>query len=290
MLSSKTFLPWIAGTASILDLVSAQKYLLVLGDSYSTTSSWVGSTAPSSSNPIGNPTFPGQTTAGGLNWVGNAIAVYNSTQVFAYDLAQTGATTDNDIVSTYTQYNLDDQVETLIPQYLLPWTEASASDTLVAIWIGINDVGNPFVSNFRSYLLPAEKTVVTRDRYWGLMDDLYADGFTNYVLFTVPPFDLAPAFQYEETASLISDIESYNLELSSRLATFKSSHSDVTATLFDTAPTFNTVISNPTAYGAADAVCIAGDGTSCLWTDSYHPGLAIHKLLAQALVEAVSFF
>ncbi|KAI0160270.1 carbohydrate esterase family 16 protein [Xylariaceae sp. FL1272] len=271
----KIILPWIAGMVSILDLVSAQKYMLVLGDSYSTTNSWVGSTTPSSSNPIGNPTFPGQTTSAGLNWVGNAIAVYNSTEVFAYDLAQTGATTDNDIVSTYTQYNFDDQVETLVPQYLLPWTKASASDTLVAIWIGINDVGNPFWDGDAA---PISETMVRRkDRYWGLMDDLYADGFRNYVLFTVPPFNHAPAFQYEETTSLVSDIESYNSNLSSRLATFKSGHSDVTATLFDTAPTFNTVISDPTAYGATDAVCISGDGTSCLWTDSYHPGLAIRE-------------
>lgn len=70
----------------------------------------MGSTAPSAANPIGNPAFPGSTTSGGLNWVGNAIAVYNSTEVFAYDLAVTGATTDNDIVETYAQYNFDDQV------------------------------------------------------------------------------------------------------------------------------------------------------------------------------------
>jgi phospholipase/lecithinase/hemolysin len=91
-------------------------------------------------------------------------------------------------------------------------------------------------------------------------------------------------------ASLHSDIQTYNTKLASRLATFKASHRDVTAQLFDTAPTFKTVLDNPTAYGAPDATCVNGDGRSCLWADTYHPGLVIHELLARALVKAVKFF
>jgi phospholipase/lecithinase/hemolysin len=64
----------------------------------------------------------------------------------------------------------------------------------------------------------------------------------------------------------------------------------VTAQLFDTTPTFDTVLNNPTAYGAPDATCVNGDGKSCLWADTYHPGLVIHELLAKALVKAVKFF
>lgn len=91
-------------------------------------------------------------------------------------------------------------------------------------------------------------------------------------------------------ASLQSDIKAYNAQLASRLATFKSSHSGVTAQLFDTTATFTTVLDNPTAYGAPDATCVNGDGTSCIWADTYHPGLVVHELLAEALVAAVDFF
>ncbi|KAI0910775.1 hypothetical protein F4823DRAFT_347227 [Ustulina deusta] len=268
---------------------AAAKYMVVFGDSYSTTNSWVGSTAPSASNPIGNPSFPGQTTSGGLNWVGQAIAKQNTSVVFAYDLAVTGATTDNEIVSTYAQYNFDDQVETLFSTYLTgsaaPWE--SAADVLVAVWFGINDVGEPFWDGISAPI----DTIL--DRYFGLLDTLYADGLRNYVLFTIPPFDRAPAIIYQaadRVASLQSDIQTYNAALATRLATFKSAHSGVTAQLFDTTSTFETVLDNPTAYGASDATCVSSDGTSCLWTDTYHPGLVIHELLAEALVKVVDFF
>ncbi|KAI0430057.1 carbohydrate esterase family 16 protein [Xylaria sp. FL1042] len=269
---------------------TAAKYMVVFGDSYSTTNSWVGSTAPSTSNPIGNPTFPGQTTSGGYNWVGNAIAKQNTTEVFAYDLAVTGATTDNEIVATYAQYNFDDQVETLFSTYLsgsaAPW-DSAADDVLVTVWFGINDVGEPFWDGISAPI----DTIL--DRYFGLLDELYADGMRNYVLFTIPPFDRAPAIIYEDAtrvASLHSDIQTYNAALATRLATFKSTYGDVTAQLFDTTSTFETVLDNPTAYGAPDATCVNGDGTSCIWADTYHPGLVIHELLAEALVKAVDFF
>ncbi|KAI0486343.1 carbohydrate esterase family 16 protein [Xylaria cf. heliscus] len=264
-------------------------HIIHSGDSYSTTNSWVGSTAPSTSNPIGNPSFPGVTTSGGLNWVGQAIAKQNTSLIFAYDLAVTGATTDKEIVDTYAQYNFDDQVETLFSTYLTgslaPWE--STGDVMAAVWVGINDVGESF---WKGVSAPIETIL---DRYFGLLDTLYADGLRNYVLFTIPPFDRAPAIIYQSAtsvASLQSDIKTYNAELASRLATFKSKHSDVTAQLFDTTPTFTTILNNPTAYGASDATCVNGDGTSCLWADTYHPGLVIHEHLAEALVKAVDFF
>ncbi|KAI1333235.1 hypothetical protein F5Y16DRAFT_407165 [Xylariaceae sp. FL0255] len=209
------------------------KYMLVFGDSYSTTTSWVVSAPPSTANPIGNPSWPGETTSGGLNWVGNAIAKYNSTLVFAYDLAVTGAVTNDSIVSTYAEYNFDDQVDTLLPDYLLPWT-ISAEDTLVAVWCGINDVGTSFWDGESAApLIPS-----IMDSLFGLLN-LYAEGLRNFVLFT---------------------------------------------------PSFTTVLSDPTAYGAPDATCYNSDGYSCLWYDNYHPGLVIHEFLGQALVEAVDFF
>lgn len=249
--------------------------------------------------------------------MGQAIAKQNTSLVFAYDLAVTGATTDKEIVDTYAQYNFDDQVETLFNTYLTgssaPWE--STGDVMTTVWVGINDVGEPFWDG-----VPAPVATIL-DRYFGLLETLYANGLRNYVLFTIPrkfviplpqntyswgdyclldgayetvlAFDRAPAILYQSAdrvASLRSDIKTYNTELASRLATFKSKHSDITAQLFDTAPTFSTVLDNPTAYGAPDATCVNGDGKSCLWADTYHPGLVIHEHLAEALVRAVDFF
>ncbi|KAI1335900.1 hypothetical protein F5Y15DRAFT_396116 [Xylariaceae sp. FL0016] len=287
----KNMLPLLAALSLAPAVASAQKYLFVFGDSYSTTGSWIGSDKPSAANPIGNPALPGTTTSGGLNWVGQVASRLNDTLIYAYDLAVSGATTDNDIVATYAQYNFDDQVEALWATYLAdapadyaPWTAETA---LAAVWIGINDVGEPFWDGIAA---PIDGIM---DRYFGLLQELYDDGMRNFLLLNIPPFDQAPAIVSQDAtmvASLQADIASYNAALADRLADFTSANSGVTAQVFDTNPSFDAALGDPTAYGAADATCVNGDGTSCLWADTYHPGLAIHELLGEALVEAVDFF
>ncbi|KAH9886129.1 hypothetical protein F4778DRAFT_759098 [Xylariomycetidae sp. FL2044] len=267
----------------------ATKYLMVFGDSYSTTGSWIGGDKPSSSNPIGNPSLPGTTTSGGLNWVGQVTTQLNSSLILTYDFAVTGATTDNDIVDTYAQYNFDDQVEDLFTSYLAtppdyaPWT---AENALVAVWVGINDVGEPFWDRISA---PVDELM---ERYFGLLQTLYDAGLRKFVLLTVPPFDRAPAIINEDAdsvQSLQSDISTYNAALADRLDAFQAANGGVTGQIFDTTASFETALNDPAAYGARDATCVSTDG-SCLWADTYHPSLPIHELVAKALVGEVDFF
>lgn len=74
-----------------------------------------------------------------------------------------------------------------------------------------------------------------------------------------------------EEATVIAD---YNDLLASHLATFTASNAGVTARLVDTTPAFQTVIDDPQAYGAANATCYDADGTTCIWFNDYHPGIA----------------
>jgi hypothetical protein len=89
-----------------------------------------------------------------------------------------------------------------------------------------------------------------------------------------------------------ADIAKYNDLIAERLEAFEAANEGVTAKIVDTAPPFNTAIDDPKAYGAPDAVCFAADGNSCLWFNDYHPGIAINKLVAQAVADAFhgSFF
>lgn len=97
------------------------------------------------------------------------------------------------------------------------------------------------------------------------------------------------SYTTSELSSLIDNIETYNTDLVSNFATFKSSYSGVTGTVFNTSDAFWTVIDNPTAYGASsDTTCSNTDGTTCVWYDNYHPGQAIQKLVAEGLVSALS--
>jgi len=47
-------------------------------------------------------------------------------------------------------------------------------------------------------------------------------------------------------------------------------------------------VDNPTAFGAnsTGATCFDSDGSTCLWWNNYHPGLAIQKLVGAAVAES----
>ena len=91
-----------------------------------------------------------------------------------------------------------------------------------------------------------------------------------------------PEQQMTEAAS----IATYNEALAARLAAFKAANAGITATLIDTAAPFNTALDAPTVYGAPNATCYNADGVSCLWFNDYHPGVAINKLVAEAVATA----
>jgi phospholipase/lecithinase/hemolysin len=81
-------------------------------------------------------------------------------------------------------------------------------------------------------------------------------------------------------------IKKYNDAIAARLATFEAANAGVTAKIVDTALPFNTAIENPTKYGAPNATCYNSDGVSCLWFNDYHPGVAVNKLVAEAVASA----
>lgn len=117
---------------------SGAKYLISFGDSYTATEFNITGQQPSSSDPIGNPPFPGWTSAGGANWIGNLVGTYNNSVLLNYNLAYGGATVNASLVPPYSPevLSLIDQVAEF-KQYLspappsAPWT---ANNTLVAVW------------------------------------------------------------------------------------------------------------------------------------------------------------
>lgn len=84
-------------------------------------------------------------------------------------------------------------------------------------------------------------------------------------------------------------VDTYNKLLASKVDAFKANNSGVTAWVFDTAAPFNEAINNPKINGALNENFYNGDGTSCLWFNNYHyhPGQAIHKLVAAGVATLV---
>ncbi|KAF7913076.1 uncharacterized protein EAE98_011627 [Botrytis deweyae] len=274
----------VASTASS-SASSGTKYLMVFGDSYTSDGFYGGATLPSAENPLGV-ALPGSTTDGGLGWLGVVATELNSSLVLGYDYAEYGATTDNTLVngathdliaqvtefSTYAAHNVSSA----------PWTE---DNTMAIVWMGINDVGNSYWDGF---VTPFDNIL---DVYFAQLQILYDAGIRYFTLFTIPPFDQAPVFA-EQTAQNMDyvrgNISTYNADLVTRLATFEAANSGVTGTIFNTTESFYTVLDDPATYGLPDATCMNADGTSCLWYDSYHPGQAIQKLVAENFVKAMS--
>lgn len=63
---------------------------------------------------------------------------------------------------------------------------------------------------------------------------------------------------------LVAAIETYNELLASKLKTFTSANTGVTAQIVDTSVAFKTAVADPTAFGATDATCYNEDGVSCV--------------------------
>ncbi|KAK3688966.1 putative cellulose-binding GDSL lipase/acylhydrolase [Podospora appendiculata] len=258
------------------------------GDSYSQTGFNVNSTKPSAGNPLGNPALPGWTASGGLNWVGFLASQFNASTLLSYNFAYGGATTNASLVTPYatTVLSFIDQVAQFSssiashPSYA-PWT---AADTLVGVWMGVNDVGNAWWQSDLTTLLNS-----IMDSYFGQLQIIYNAGARNFVLLTVPPIDKTPlmlAETAESRAGEASCIAQYNDLIATRLAAFQAKNSGVVARIVDTGVPFNAAINNPTAYGAPNATCDNSDGVSCLWFNNYHPGIAINKIVAAAVAAA----
>ncbi|KAI3393192.1 hypothetical protein diail_4648 [Diaporthe ilicicola] len=258
------------------------------GDSYSQTGFDVTGNKPSASNPIGNPALPGYTASGGLNWVGMLASQLNVSTLLTYNFAYGGATTDSKLVTPY-----DPSVKSFVDQVgefsssiashpsYAPWT---AANTLVGVWIGVNDVGN-------TYWLSNVTDVVTAviNRYFEEVQIIYNAGARNFVLLSVPPIQYTPMMLAQSSSARDSEaavLAEYNQALASALANFTSANSGVTAKIVNTTTPFMTAIDNPTAYGSPDATCYNADGKSCLWFNDYHPGYAINELVADDVANA----
>ncbi|KAK5662462.1 hypothetical protein OQA88_8373 [Cercophora sp. LCS_1] len=283
-----------APTATPTPSPSAEKYLITFGDSYSQTGFDISSTKPSPSNPLGNPPLPGWTASGGFNWVGFLASQYNASTLLTYNFAYGGATTNASLVTPWRPdvLSLVDQVAQFSgsiaskPAYA-PW---NADNALFGVWIGVNDVGNSWW--LEEYDGLVEKIM---DTYFGQLGVLYAAGARKFVLLSVPPIHKTPAVLVNpveaQEAEAVS-IAKYNQKIAERFAAFKTANPGAEGVVVDTTAPFNKAIENPTAYGAANATCYNGDGVSCLWFNDYHPGVAINRLVAEAVAEAYkgSFF
>jgi phospholipase/lecithinase/hemolysin len=228
------------------------KQLFVFGDSYTQTGFDINGAQPSTSNPFGNPAYPGYTSSNGPNWVGFLSKTYNASSILTYNMAYGGATVDSALVTPYapTVISMKDQVRTqFLPTYgshpaTAPWTSSSS---LFAFFIGINDVGNSWwLNNATLY-----DTIFSV--YASLLDDVYATGARNFLFLSVPPVNLAPLTLNQDDGGYAVEYEGkvildWNKRLSGMVTAFQANHTGTSVFVHDTWGLFNAVIENPASY------------------------------------------
>ncbi|KAG1734316.1 carbohydrate esterase family 16 protein [Suillus lakei] len=281
---------------------NATKYMFIFGDSYTTDGYNVSAGV---SSPV-----PGDTSSNGQNWVQFLTSTYNQTAVKTFDLAYGGATIDGALVPPYlpTVISVVDQV-TQFNEYLASkpagatWNSANS---LFAVWIGINDVGNSFGW---TNITQVEFYGTLMNRLFSQVEDLYSKGARSFLFLTVPPTDRAPLFLQQGStaaAQMHTDIAEYNTQLTQSVHTFKSKHPDLdTVTVVDTQPIFNVLLDEWQTFGFVNVTgyCAAYENgtptltyqvkgcapvSSYFWLNTLHPLFTVHNILAKAISTALS--
>lgn len=293
------------GVSSVSALTwGSTKFLFVFGDSYTTTG-WNISAG------INSP-VPGFTSSNGQNWVQYLGGTYNVTDTQVFNLAFGGATIDSALVAPYspTVQSIVTQVS-LFEQFLgskpagAPW---KSDNSLFALWIGINDVGNSFAWNNVSQSA-FHTTLMTR--LFGQVEELYQSGARSFLFLTVPPTNRAPLLVVQGptvTARITSSIADYNNQLRSFVTKFKQQHKDLDQiVVFDTQPIFNTLLNNAGTFGYVNTTgfCEAyQNGTPDIstqiapcapvsdyfWLNTLHPLFTVHDIIAKAVSTVLSGF
>ncbi|KAJ3850977.1 hypothetical protein EV368DRAFT_44095 [Lentinula lateritia] len=278
------------------------EFLFAFGDSYTTDGYNISAGIDS---PV-----PGFTSSNGPNWVEFLGGTYNVTDTTVFNLASGGATIDSALVPPYlpTVLSVVDQVSQF-QEFLASkpvGAEWSSSNSLFAIWIGINDVGNSFPWTNISQPILYEKLMA---RLASQVEILYSSGARSFVFLTVPPTDRAP-LQIEQGPEVAAQFKGfladYNNQLDATVNNFTQHHPDVDlAMVFDTRPIFNTLLDNSQTFGFVNITgyCEAYENgtpdmttqvegcapvSSYFWLNTLHPLFTVHNILAHALSTALS--
>lgn len=217
------------------------------GDSYSRTGFDASSVdQPSSSNPLGNPSFPGRTSANGPNWVGHLTATFNESAFLTYNFAASGATLDVSIVNN-NNYDVIREIDEEFTRYYKVGETFEADTSLFAVWIGINDIANSYLNDD----LDIHTKIFESFRY--LIDSLYEAGARNFLFLTVPPLEHAPritgssasAERIPLMANATSDWNSHYRNFEKRIRYL---HPTASVFVYDTYPLFQRVIDDPSQF------------------------------------------
>ncbi|RAH74351.1 SGNH/GDSL hydrolase family protein [Aspergillus aculeatinus CBS 121060] len=174
----------------------------------------------------------------------------------------------------------------------------SAPQTLVAIWIGINDIGDSakYAVDFPAFY----DTLITT--LFASVQEIYAQGYRSYLFVNLPPLDRTPGNQaLSQPYPNATQVAWYNDALARHAAAFHRNHTDTAVHLFDAHRTLSEIMDHPAAYGIVNTTnfCPGYDQPDIAWNyraygcptpleeyfwfNSGHLTSNVHRILADVL-------
>lgn len=238
-------------------------HLIVFGDSWTTTATELDGPMPSPENPFGNPDFPGAVSTNGPNWLGYFVTLYNETFVKALNIAAGGATIDMDLIAPEGPHEalrpfkmqVHDQ---FVPQFSNPPPEFGwrADDTLVIIWIGLNDLHN---ANDKTQ----QYFGIVWEEFADCVDQIYQAGVRNFLIMNVPPIERAPLAEIiHETDRWTGWVDAWNKNTTDLATNLTNTYPDTSMFIFDTYTAYDEAIDDPCTF---PETCHYRDTTTFCW-------------------------
>ncbi|KAL4917308.1 hypothetical protein BDW62DRAFT_201931 [Aspergillus aurantiobrunneus] len=176
--------------------------------------------------------------------------------------------------------------------------------TLIAIWIGINDINDSADYNLTTSFTSFYNTLLTT--LFSSLTDLTALGYTNYVLLNLPPLDWTPSNQArllagESPSPNTTQVGWFNSALERHAARFAERNPGSNVLVFDAHEVLSAVLDFPAEYGIVNTTdfCPGSkqpdvgshhEAYGCptpletyFWYDSGHITSKVHGVLARAL-------
>ncbi|KAJ5427135.1 Esterase SGNH hydrolase-type [Penicillium sp. CMV-2018d] len=137
--------------------------------------------------------------------------------------------------------------------------------TLLALWIGINDINDSakYAVDFPSFYNSLMDTLFTS------VETLYSLGYRNYLFMNLPPLDRTPGNQAKsEPSPNATQVGWYNSALAGHAATFAEKHKEARIMLFDAHVRLADMLDEPWKYGIVN--------TTDFCTGYDQPDIAVH--------------
>ncbi|CAG8306829.1 unnamed protein product [Penicillium salamii] len=299
---------------------SSTKALLAFGDSYTYVQgtqghqnfSFIGdqfNLAFSRETLFNNKIVQNQTATaeGGPNWVEyltkcgikEGLTSPQSCKKQLWDFAFAGADISTEFTPLHHNFtvSLVDQVNQF-KQYGHPALKHTikTQSTLVAIWIGINDINDSakYAVDFPTFY----KSIT--DALFSSVEDLYDLGYKQYLFMNLPPLDRTPGNQAKISPSPnATQVGWYNGALAEHATAFSEKHKDAKVMVFDAHTRLGAMLDEPGKYGIVNTtnfcagydqpdIAVNYENYGCptpldeyFWFNSGHMTSHVHKILAR---------